>query len=481
MPTRRFVHAFTVCRDLLLCWVFHRAGGVGFQSFEIKRDPERFLTVVVAYSMMDDTELGFDPTVIRPAPGIGCRDEYCGSVITVSLPNGDQERIELHPTLLFHRPVIASRGTVCWKARRVGDVSWDLVVKDACRAKERSPEGDLLMWAAQCGVWGVAKYYSHEDVMIDGEVDCTRNITGAAVTTGGSPVWFLAWRQHDKTDDWAILQDSRAPSESIGEVVMVDQPSTNKRKANAGSGGPDGTKRLRHQSTVSQQYPQKPKNRIHWRTVVSRVGSALTSFRSISQLLAALHDASKGHRSLLTLAHTLHRDISINNIMIAKTAEPNTPRGFLIDLDLAISVGASPTFASGAPHRTGTREFMAIGVLLRHQHTYRHDVESFLHVFLWICVYYDGPSTLSKSPARALLATWSQHDFSFALVIKEAYMTPAGYQRLLDGFSEYFRAVPQVTLLAREWREIVFAEDVDCDVVYAKVLQVIAKAMEGLA
>ncbi|EDN07437.1 predicted protein [Histoplasma mississippiense (nom. inval.)] len=41
---------------------------------------------------------------------------------------------------------------------------------------------------------------------------------------------------------------------------------------------------------------------------------------------------------------------------------------------------------SGAQHRTGTMEFMAIEVLLNIDHTYRHDLESFFYVLIWQCV-----------------------------------------------------------------------------------------------
>ena len=44
------------------------------------------------------------------------------------------------------------------------------------------------------------------------------------------------------------------------------------------------------------------------------------------------------------------------------------------------------TGSSGARHRTGTMEIMAIGVPAGYSHTYRHDLESFFYVFLWIII-----------------------------------------------------------------------------------------------
>ncbi|KAH8598614.1 hypothetical protein B0O99DRAFT_700240 [Bisporella sp. PMI_857] len=57
----------------------------------------------------------------------------------------------------------------------------------------------------------------------------------------------------------------------------------------------------------------------------------------------------------------------------------------LIDLDLAKELDSMP---SGARHRTGTMQFMAIEALEGKGHTYRHDLESFFYVFIWMCIRY---------------------------------------------------------------------------------------------
>ena len=54
--------------------------------------------------------------------------------------------------------------------------------------------------------------------------------------------------------------------------------------------------------------------------------------------------------------------------------------GFLIDLDLAVMVEADK--ASGAPSKTGTKVFMAIGALYGEHHNFIHDLESFFWVII---------------------------------------------------------------------------------------------------
>jgi serine/threonine protein kinase len=111
--------------------------------------------------------------------------------------------------------------------------------------------------------------------------------------------------------------------------------------------------------------------------VTSPAGRPLHEYQSVRELLEALRDAIRGHRSLLEDGKILHRDISENNIIITELPAEEAPKGRLIDLDLAKELDSMP---GGARHRTGTMQFMAIEVLEGKGHTYRHDLESFLRL-----------------------------------------------------------------------------------------------------
>ena len=93
-----------------------------------------------------------------------------------------------------------------------------------------------------------------------------------------------------------------------------------------------------------------------------------------------------GHESLYE-ANILHRDISLGNILL----DEDERDGFLIDLDFAIDL--THLEASGAPGKTGTKVFMAIGLLLDDgPHTFMYDLESFFWVLFWICIHCVGPN-----------------------------------------------------------------------------------------
>ncbi|QYS92988.1 Non-specific serine/threonine protein kinase [Trichoderma simmonsii] len=84
-------------------------------------------------------------------------------------------------------------------------------------------------------------------------------------------------------------------------------------------------------------------------------------------------------------------------------ATKKTPRRFLIDLDLAIR--ESRNKGSGAQWKTGTRAFMAIGLLFGEPHCFMHDLESFFWVLFWACVNHDGGS--DRSVKNNLFDHWN--------------------------------------------------------------------------
>lgn len=109
--------------------------------------------------------------------------------------------------------------------------------------------------------------------------------------------------------------------------------------------------------------------------------------------------------------------------MIARTdstlnVSSSAPRGFLIDLDLAkiinpenTSITTSSNVSSPATprKRTGTMIFMAIEVLQgATPHTWRHDLESFLYVLIWLCI--SKPRDRQLDALNAVYDKWAARD-----------------------------------------------------------------------
>ena len=155
-----------------------------------------------------------------------------------------------------------------------------------------------------------------------------------------------------------------------------------------------------------------------------------------------LCDAIKAHRSLLCDGGILHRDISENNIIITDPEQTDGFEGMLIDLDLAKLL---PSKRSGAWHKTGTMEFMAIQVLQGADHTYRHDLESFFYVLLWMCTRraWDKKSLCDPlyQPRESRLKKWYIGSHDDIAESKEHHMSVNGFKGLLSEFPQAFDCV----------------------------------------
>jgi serine/threonine protein kinase len=176
--------------------------------------------------------------------------------------------------------------------------------------------------------------------------------------------------------------------------------------------------------------------------------------RTCSRLLTALRDAIKAHQSLYLEGKILHRDISENNIIIT---DPETADGFtgmLIDLDLAKETGSK---RSGARHKTGTMEFMAIGILRQADHTYRHDLESLFYVILWICARRAWDREFgcwsAERPKESMLRKWYAGSYTEIAQSKEYAMSVSGFKHILNEMPAIFDCIRP---LCRKIRGILF-------------------------
>src|SRR5438552_1363095 len=80
-------------------------------------------------------------------------------------------------------------------------------------------------------------------------------------------------------------------------------------------------------------------------------------------------------------------------------------------------------------------EFMAIEVLEGVAHTYRHDLESFFYVFLWVCIRHGhATNTSSMTPKTSRLQDWYTETYGKIARVKESDMGRKRFNELLDEF-----------------------------------------------
>ena len=163
-------------------------------------------------------------------------------------------------------------------------------------------------------------------------------------------------------------------------------------------------------------------------------------------MFVAIRDAVKAHKSLLQQSGLLHQDISPFNIITVSALGPDEPHGMLIDLDVAMDVAVGPRHEGEI---YGTKPFMAIGVLQRKVHTYRHDLESFFYVLLWLAV-----SDMKRMPpTTSKLHEWMKGSFPEVEETKMRHLEASGFQEILGEFAPRFQGVK---VLAEELHEMLF-------------------------
>jgi hypothetical protein len=423
-PTRRSVHGFILCASMMELWVFDRSGAYSSGPFDIHDKPDTFARALVGYATMDDDAMGLDTFIER---------EDGHRYVTLDDTNGNETRIELVRPVVRQKAVVC-RGTTCFETRN------NHVAKFSWASDKRKLEVEQLRLAEKRGVQGVARVVAH------------RRITTIAELRKGLE---YGDRHRFRNED---VHSDHPPSTMAGTIM-----SGNKRKSSSDhtSDNVSGPKRLRS----SSQNPKvstgnvKPslytpgedlwENRIFSCIVVSPAGRVISDFQSVEELLEAMRDAIKAHQSLYETGNILHRDISSNNIIITKPEVADGFKGMLIDLDLAKVRDSGP---SGARHQTGTMQFMAVEVLRTADHTYRHDLESFFYVLLWMCArqsWNNGFAGERKPPKESLLRRWEIGTFSDIADAKEGHMTVNSLERIMGEFPEALEVVKPLCLKIR--------------------------------
>ncbi|KAI1382501.1 uncharacterized protein F4822DRAFT_443919 [Hypoxylon trugodes] len=246
------------------------------------------------------------------------------------------------------------------------DPSTILIIKDSWQFPEREIEGKLLHEATEKDVYNVAQYYYHKTIHINNSVN---NI------------------QLDIRKGLDITKASNYKVQSLN-TPRASQISQGSKRSSSQIGAPlPASKRSRSESPVKRDpiHPSSPPNRIHRRVIVRDYGQNIYETSSCMALLTAFKSYIQGYKLLLK-AGILHRNISINNIIINK--DGSNPSRFLINLNLTIKVQQED--ASGTKGKTSTRAFIAIRMLKDRQHSFKHDLESFFWVLFWIYIHYNG-------------------------------------------------------------------------------------------
>lgn len=402
-PVRLFLHGFYVRGSLIELWVFDRSGLYCSEVFDIRKDFVQFLSIILSYQLMTDEDLGKNSMLQSDQGGSYV---VLGSSVTPSMG-----KLYLEDQPIASREHLVGTGTTCYRARMPDSSRWDYVLKFKWRWARDRPENELLELAKKKRVWGAISldYYK--------EVESTANLRRSL--RWGTHRKFAKIRPRERCE--SIKEDREESTSHVDGLVEYTEETTNMFQ-----------------------------NRVLTCIVTSPVGRPLHTFQSLSELLHAMRDAIKCHRSLLFDARILHQDISVGNIIIVDGRWEDEPKGILIDLDssieLAEGISEDDRTEDGV---VGTRPFIAIGVLKSERHTYRHDLESFLYVFLWTII----TNHTENLPETSKLRQWSNGSWDELTIRKSIDMNQESFRTILEEFPSEFHSLKP---LAESLRQILF-------------------------
>ncbi|KAJ3577897.1 hypothetical protein NPX13_g2667 [Xylaria arbuscula] len=428
-PTRRFIHAFSLCSSMIELWVFDRSGAYSSGPFDIHDEPDKFARAFIGYTTMDDDAMGLDTFIERE---VGHR------YVTLDDANGKQTKVRLDNAMVRQKGIVC-RGTTCYETQNshVAKFSW--------ASDKRKLEVEQLKLAEERGVKGVARVVAH------------RQITTIAEMREG----LEFPKPHKFRDDAVHFNDPPSATASANTLGNKRKPSSDHISDNASrskrrrfnSQKSKLAKEFNNQLSIGKDKPSLYipgedlwENRIYSCLIVSPAGRVISDFKTTRELLESMRDAIKAHKSLYVTGGILHRDISSNNIIITEPDKSNGFKGMLIDLDMAKEKD------SEALHRTGTMQFMAVEVLQKVDHTYRHDLESFFYVLLWMCArqsWSNGFAGEERPPKESLLRKWEMGTFKEIAFAKQGAMTVNILEQIACEFPEALSVVKPLCLTIR--------------------------------
>ncbi|KAF6760718.1 hypothetical protein DFP72DRAFT_756880, partial [Ephemerocybe angulata] len=216
-----------------------------------------------------------------------------------------------------------------------------------------------------------------------------------------------AWREDGKASEYAYLTAAQSVEGVVQMISFQDLCAE--------------TKAYRPEDFASMGYVSRTKSRV----VMRCYGKSLEHFTSRIEAISALRDAIHGYRGLLSKS-VLHRDVSLQNVLLGTVNAAPGSRGILIDLDMAVWTHTDISILR-AETGIGTRRFQSISVLrsleleLPPAHDYLDDLESFFYVLCHLVLLFERPGKRSER-MDANLVYWESEDASVVANAKGAVL-----------------------------------------------------------
>ncbi|KAJ3525594.1 hypothetical protein NMY22_g10509 [Coprinellus aureogranulatus] len=248
----------------------------------------------------------------------------------------------------------------------------------------------------------------------------------AALRGRGTTCWH-ARKRGGNDDETVLIKDAWRSEGRASEHILLEEVK-----------GVNGVAQLLHyhdhraetKEFRGAQAPGQPKffNRLWLRVVMKQYGRSLKHFTSELQAVGALRDTIYAHYKLLVEKAVLHRDVSIQNILLGKPDALRGARGILIDLDMSVKTDPRPASSIQVDCRTGTRLYQSLSVLASFDpknrataHDYLDDLESFFYVLVHLMYGWTGVEEEIK-PRPSFMTDWDDDTPRLAFKTKRLFI-----------------------------------------------------------
>ncbi|KAJ2614333.1 hypothetical protein H4S08_001761 [Coemansia sp. RSA 1365] len=418
-PNRRFAWGLAgIITQMHACLMLHDAVLVS-PSMDVSKSYGRreFIELIVNWSLCDEVQLGFDPTIRFDHKScsyiMDCFDDSKG-------PCAPPQQYRLVRALALTLSV-QGRHTRCYLAVPHKDEDNNSDNEGSCDSTVNNEEEVIIKDA-----WNGAQSPLLDDNR--SEIRLLRTITEELESDSVDvdflyPKLLMGGHVRVKINGVEYLDSTDLIFKLLG-VGRVDRDKLGHRWFNDfyyGNMDPVFVERWRYQHL-----------RAHRRIVMTPVAEKIETLNSEEEAVVVFADAMRCHSAIYKHCSILHRDISLNNIMVVRDNNGGLPRGLLIDFDIGMDINTIS--ADDEPRDVGTLPFMSITALenLKVPRTALDDWESLLYLICWTGTYntfhkkVSGKlmdiSCNSERRSSPCISCWDVHPVERAAEEKRLYM-----------------------------------------------------------
>ncbi|KAJ2762487.1 hypothetical protein H4S06_000636 [Coemansia sp. BCRC 34490] len=427
---RRFVWGIAMCSSVLQSCVFGSNYAATSENMDIAAPAGRkaFVQLLVNWSFCESHKLGYDPTISY---------DYKAHCLAIQATSSDRDGRVTTKTFYSREVLVCAermfgRHTRCFKATATKPLP--LTDTDVRPPHEQMADCNVIIKDA----WAEAPENADEDPR-----DEARHL--AVIKAGLADVPTVRGMYPELCSDC----DS-------GRVRFIDPLS----KASY-----EDTTRTALGENVWSQISESTALRVHKRNFIQGVGKPIKYVRSVPELVIVAADVMRCHWELIDKCGVLHRDISVNNILVRRGSDGDA-RGMLIDFDHSISIDT----VEGYPRaeRTGTLQFMSIRNLenTNLKPTALDDWESMLYILCWLGTYgWNSKTRLSNANSGRLsrkVERWCTGPLETISDAKRSDLdSENNFQRIIQDFNPELENIDLLFDLVARLRSVLIEEHSD--------------------